>query len=348
MLINNVLFNTTLEAILDELQKQLEINHIPLLQKRMNSGNNIQVSCPYHKGGQERKPSMGIHKDNGICHCFTCGETHELHEMISFVFGYTDDYAGGHGWQWLLKNFMTIRAEERDDISFDTERHSGSRFSGSMASRNAMVNNGRSVGNIEDEDTRYISEEELDGYRYYHPYMWERKLTPKIVELFDIGYDKDSECITFPIKDVNGNCLFIARRSIKTKFFNYPENAEKPLYGLYELSTLPKFPDEIVVCESMLDALVVWVYGKYAVAMNGLGTALQFEQLRKLPCRKLILATDFDERGLKARKKLREQVRNKLICEYKMPYEYFREDGKPVKDLNDMTGEQFNGLKEVY
>ena len=176
------------------------------------------------------------------------------------------------------------------------------------------------------------------------------KVFPQCVELFDIGYDKNTRCITFPVRDIDGHCLFVARRSVDTKFFNYPQGVEKPLYGLYELYHWGEYnvsmylgsASEIIVCESMLDALTCWVYGKYAVALNGLGNDLQFKQLRELPCRKLILATDADERGMAARKRIRMNMRNtKIITEYIWNL-------KEAKDINDMSESQFNSLQEVF
>ena len=320
MIINNIPFTTTLEEILLELKTQLNINGINLLSITKNTNNDIMVQCPYHSNGQERKPSAGIRKSDGQFHCFACGETHSLQEVISYCFGW-NDILGVKGWEWLLKNFATISIEKRKPISLDVSR---------------KVNR-----NIQE----YISEKELDSYRYYHSYMWKRKLTPDIVEMFDIGYDKNTECLTFPQRDIHGNTLFIARRSVKTKYFNYPEDVEKPLYGIYELNQIYKqnngqLIDEVIVCESMLDALVCWVWGKYAVAMNGLGTPQQFKALKSLRCRKLILATDNDDKGLKARKKIRENVTNKIITEYILP--------KGKKDINDLTEEEFNNLKEVF
>ena len=98
--------------------------------------------------------------------------------------------------------------------------------------------------------------------------------------------------------------------------------------------------DEIIITESMLDALSFWQVGKCAVALNGLGHELQFKQLRELPCRKLILATDNDERGLLARKRIRENVKNKLFTEYIFPI------GR--KDANDCTQEELLNLEEVF
>ena len=351
MKIDDVQFNVELEDIIIELQLQLRANNINLIQRYNDTPFNIQVCCPYHNNGQERRPSAGIKKSDGIFHCFACGEVHTLPEMISYCFGYDD--LGAFGWSWLLKNFITIQIEERKDVELDygrsNDRHNVHGIS------NGNINFSRNGSNIE---RRFVSEEELDSYRYVHPYMYKRGLTDEVIEMFDIGYDVSTNCITFPIKDINGNCLFVARRSVVSKFFNYPEGAEKPLYGLYELYQQHKdhaikdknditrgysrsynFTD-VIVCESMLDALSFWTVGKYAVALNGLGNELQFKQLRELPCRKLILATDNDEAGMKARRRIRQNIKNKIITEYIFP--------KGRKDANECTKEELMNLEEVF
>lgn len=318
---NHVILDDT-QDILIELRKQLELNGVKRFAKFIDSGNNIQTNCPFHKEGQERKPSFGINKKTGECHCFGCGWSGTLSEMISNCFG-KDDF-GAYGNKWLIRNFLSVAVESRPDIDVDFCRRK----------------------KITSETKKYISEQELDSYRYTHPYMYKRKLTDEIIDLFDIGYDKNTECITFPNRDINGNCLFIARRSVKTKFFNYPQDVEKPVYGLYECNICAKtiknwFPDEIIICESMIDALTCWVYGKYAVALNGTGNENQFKTLKNMPNRKFILATDMDEAGLKARERIRQSLGNKLVTEYVW-------DINIAKDINDMSKEYFESLKEVF
>ena len=318
---NHVILDDT-QDILIELRKQLELNGVKRFAKFIDSGNNIQTNCPFHKEGQERKPSFGINKNTGECHCFGCGWSGTLSEMISNCFG-KDDF-GDYGNKWLIRNFLSVAVESRPDIDIDFYRRK----------------------KIMSETKKYISEQELDSYRYTHPYMYKRKLTDEIIDLFDIGYDKSTDCITFPNRDINGNCLFIARRSVKTKFFNYPQDVEKPVYGLYECNICAKtiknwFPDEIIICESMIDALTCWVYGRYAVALNGTGNENQFKTLRNMPNRKFILATDMDEAGLKARERIRQSLGNKLVTEYVW-------DINVAKDINDMNREYFDSLKEVF
>ena len=316
--------------VLNELKVQLELNGILRFAEFKVGPRNIQFNCPIHNDGQERKPSCGISTVNkeevpaGTVHCFTCGYTASLEQMISDCFGKDDD--GAFGKEWLIKNFLTISIENRKDIILDLER-----------------GNNRKT-------TSYVSEEELDSYRYYHPYMYKRRLTDEIIEKFDVGYDDHFElkdkfgkvksvlrCLTFPVRDINGNTLFIARRSVDIKFFHYPEGVDKPIYGLYEL---PKDANEIIVCESVLNTLTCYTYGKPSVALLGLGTEYQYDQLRKLPCRKIITALDPDGAGYRATERLKKALKgNKLVTSYVLP------EGK---DVNDLEKEEFENLEELF
>ena len=333
MKIDEIYYNCELEDVLTELQNQLIINGYPYLKKGFKrSGNSLQVQCPYHGGGQEKHPSYGIRRSDGIGHCFACGEIHTLPEFISACFD-KDDITGRFGRRWLNKNFNAIEVEERDDIELDLNRG------------NKKVK----------EHPNYVDEKELDSYRYYHPYWTERGIVEEdIIELFDLGYDKKTDSITFPVRDIDGNCLFVARRSVKIKFFNYPEGVEKPLYGLYELKQATQHQSyhmnitekghmpglynifEVIVCESMIDCILLWQAGYYAVALNGLGNQLQMKQLQSLPSRELILATDNDEAGYKARRTIRKNIKNKLISEIVFP--------NNIKDIGDCTIKQIENI----
>ena len=317
--------------VLQELKRQLEINGILRFASFKVGQRNIQFNCPIHNDGQERKASCGISTVNqegtpaGTVHCFACGYTATLDEMVSHCFGKDDN--GTFGKEWLIKNFLTVSVDNRKPINLDLTR----------SRKNRGVEH-------------FITEEELDSYRYYHDYMYKRKLTDEIIEKFDVGYDKHFElkdkdgkvtnvlrCVTFPVRDAEGNTLFIARRSVDTKFFHYPEGVEKPVYGLYEL---PKDANEVIICESIFNALTCYVYGKPAVALLGLGTKEQYEQLRRLPCRKFITALDPDNAGQKATVKLKRALgSSKLVTSFRIPY---------GKDINDLTLEEFENLEEIF
>jgi hypothetical protein len=318
-------------SVLHELKAQLAVNGIQRFATFKVGPKNIQFNCPIHNDGQEKKPSCGILTDNtskmpaGTVHCFTCSYTASLEKMISNCFGVDDD--GQFGIRWLIKNFRAVSIENRKDIILDFDRHP------------------KTAKTIE-----YVSEKELESYRYYHEYMKTRKLTDDVIEQFDVGYDnrfrlmtagstvpKHYKCLTFPVRDITGGTLFIASRSVNTKFFHYPEGVNKPVYGLYEL---PKDADEIIVCESIINALTCYVYGKPAIALLGLGTQYQYEQLRKLPARKFILALDPDEAGQRATERFKSALgKYKLITQYVIP---------TGKDINDLSQKEFENLLEIY
>ena len=323
MQIDNLILNATVYDIVSELKRQLAEHKIYYFAKIKDSGDDLMICCPYHKDGKERKPSMGIRKSDGLCHCFACGVTRSLPELISDCFG-TKDLT--FGYKWLVKNFSGYEVEERGDIILDYSR-----------TNNADVHN---VG------TAKITEEELDSYRYTHPYMYKRGLTDEIIEEFDIGYDKKTDSITFPVKDINGRCLFVARRTIKYKRFYLPKNLEKPIYGLYEVNNISvaasdDLIDEVWVCEGLFDCLRLWCNYHYAVAGFGcLFSDYQIRQLESLPTRKLVLALDNDEAGRQATERLKSKIKCKIISTVVLP--------KGRKDIGECTDEEIMNLQENF
>lgn len=283
-----------------------------------NGSENLMVTCISHKDGNESKPSCGVlktehnHRPTGTVHCFTCGYTATLPQMISDALGFED--GGLEGERWLINTFIDNLYEGREKLNLDLNR--------TKIKKNK----------------NYITEEELEQFRYYHNYMWKRKLTREVVELFDIGYDRNTRCITFPVNDLNGQCLFIARRSVDTKMFMLPKDIEKPVYGLDKV--LKNKQSEIIVCESVFNALTCYVYGKIpGVALFGTGAAHQYEILKKSGIRHYILAFDGDDAGDKGRRRFVENMKDYgFISYFQIPR---------GKDLNDLTKEEFDNLKEI-
>lgn len=304
-----------------------------ILRKIKKSGNNIMVCCPIHNEGQERKPSCGIstikRKDYpaGTFHCFSCGATGPFELFISQCFGYNDKTFGTN---WLLENFVTGETYERPDLLMDI-------------SRNNILKQVK-------KEVNYITEQELASYRFYHPYMWQRKLTPEIVEKYDIGYQKDfvvfedtntgykktDEVLTFPVRDINGNCLFVSRRSISGKSFYLPQDIEKPVYGIYEL---PENCDDVIICESVFNALTCVAYGRPALALFGTGADEQYQMLNKLPIRHYVLGLDPDKAGASGTWKLKKNLKGKILTKLVIP---------TGKDINDLNYEEFLSLNEIY
>lgn len=300
MRIENMDIGANIDTLLSELRSDITIEHRNYLVKPpKKSGKYRMVQCPFHKDGQENTPSMGIKEDGSICHCFTCGAVKTIPQLITKCLD-------KDGATWLREKFDGSNVSTRS-WGITLERPSNT--------------------------TKYVDKETLKYFNVKHPYMYERKLTDDIIEMFDVGYDKYTNCITFPVKDISGNILFFAKRAVDRKYFHYPESVEKPLYGIYELSKTNA--KEVYICESILDALFIWTCGKYAIALNGLGSWEQIKEIEQLLQRKIILALDNDERGKNAREKLKQRIKGKSI--YEIDYNSFGN----CKDVQDMTVEQF-------
>ena len=329
MIINGIQFDVEPVQILEELKSQLAANGVKRFYRMFDSAEDIMICCPYHKDGQERRPSAGIRKADGLLHCLACGKTVGFDEMIANCFGYADP---AWGYRWLIQNFAIVQVENRKEITYDISRHKAPTK----------------------KPTEFISDEELDSYRYTHPYLYERGLTDEIIERFDIGYDKKTDSITFPVRYWGisnfGKTMFVAKRSIKTKRFDLPKDMEKPLYGLYEIGEkvqnnwVPNrgfVADEIYVCEGLFDCLRLWCNGKYAVAGFGcLYSDYQMTLLQGLPTRKLVLAFDADKAGIDGADRVRMGLSGKIITEVILP------PGR--KDIGECTDEEIQSLSEVF
>ena len=305
---------------------------------RLN-GENLQSNCPFHKSGQERKPSFGVNGEIDMCHCFSCGWAGTIEEMISELYGYQDD--GKFGKRWLIKRFNTVEIETRPNIMEDFKNDNNTLCSSlynrsNKRSDRILCGKTRQVRLSDETEQKEITEEELDKYRYIHPYMYERGLTDEIIERFDIGYDRERKEITFPVRDIEGRCVFIAGRSTERKFFRLPKGMDKPIYcsHLFRYGTYTR----AYITESFLNCLTCWKYNKPAMAMIGTGHRKQYEILNKLPVREYILAFDPDEAGRKATERFRKNVHGKIIKELLYP---------DNRDINDLQ-EEFLNCKIIF
>ena len=175
MKVNGLQIDATPEQIVQKLSQQLEDEGTFIFRRTKSLGNNFQFSCPFHAGGTERHPSCGMSRnasysgskvtEAGTVHCFTCGYTAGLTEFVSNVLGRQD--GGFYGNQWLKRNFGTASEIVREGINREA-------FSRNRKAKKVQYST--------------IPEEELDKYRFIHPYMYERKLTDELIEMFDIGY----------------------------------------------------------------------------------------------------------------------------------------------------------------
>lgn len=321
LIVNSIPILVPIQTIVHDLSMNLKLEGRNTFHSFKQSGINIITNCPFHT---DNKPSFSILVQDkgeimaGHYNCFSCHRHGTLSELISkLLFGIEKDF-GIQGDKWLIDNYAEYELENRDSILILPHRE-------------------------EKKEIIYVPDSELDKYAYYHPYIINKRgIDKRIIDLFDVGYDahfklKESgneiPSITFPVRDIDGNCLFVARRAIRSKLFNYPASVLKPLYGIYELSRVQNWESKtLFITESIINCLTIWSAGGYAVALNGTGDEMQYEAIKNLPCRNIVLALDTgDNAGMNGTIKLWNALKDyKLLSWVKF---------NTKKDINDLWNE---------
>lgn len=316
MIINGLEVDVTLHQLLLDLRNSLSQNGIYMLHTIKPVGNNIMVSCPSHKNGQEKKPSCGISLTDtykgdrkipaGTAHCFTCDYTATITEFISLCFGYKD--GGLFGNKWIKANY---------NVSTSRTRHVNLNF-------NVRTSTKKHYDTIDDNL--------LEPYRYTVDYMYKRGLTDDVIEQFDIGYDEEQDAITIPVPDLKGDIKWVQRRLIKHKQYIIPQGINKTdfLLGASEVIKQHKEKEPVFIVESPFNMLTLWSLNYPAICLFGTGGGNQYEMLRKLPIRHYIIALDPDEAGIKGSKKLLKELDT-----YKILSKLHYTDNRDINELQD-------------
>lgn len=322
-----------INIVIDKLAEQ------GMLRPNRKIGDYYSCYCPFHNDGNERKPSSGILLHDqyrngqmypaGWFNCFTCHHSYQLPDFISELLKIHSIHQTGKA--WLEENIEGYNHEVEFEPLIPEDMMNG-------------VNNAFAIMSIKDkmktEKPSYISEQELAKYRFTVDYMYSRKLTDEVIEKFDVGFDanflptgrkKKIPCVTFPVRDVNGNTLFICRRSVEGKAFYLPSKVEKSVYGLYEL---PRGCESVIIAESCFNVLTCYVYGYPAVGLLGTGTPRQIAQLKRLGVKEFVLGMDPDEAGDSACRRLKNALKDVALVRRMVDI--------PIgKDINDLSKEEF-------
>ncbi len=309
--IGNKVILTPMEMILKTLQS--ELTNGKLKDIGYPKGSNIPVTCPCHKDGKERHPSCMVFADPddaetqyGKAHCFTCGYVATLPQFIADCF---DEDEEGFGEEWLLS---------RCETAFLTE-----------VSYLPPI-----VLEKKKEEPQFLDENVLKNFEYYHDYMWYRKLSKEVVDLFEVGYDPVKNMITFPVRDEKGRLVFITARSVVTKRFEIPETVKKPIYLLYYI--LQKRITNVAVVESQINALYLWSLNIPAICLFGTGSKYQMDILKRCGIRVFNLFFDGDEAGRKGARRFKAAMPDDIIVNT-----FILPDNK---DINDLTPDEITDL----
>ena len=311
-----------------------------LIRTNRITGNWFTVYCPFHNDGNEKKPSCGVLlKDEyrngkkypqGLWHCFSCGSVKSMTDAVTYIL--KSKHIDKDGLKWLSEHVPGFEIDADFDYLIPPDMMNN-------------ISNKYAVNYIQSKlksEQHFVSDEELAKYRFTVPYMYQRGLTDEIIEKFDVGVDmnwippgrkKKVPCITFPVRNSHGQTLFLCRRSIEGKLYNYPEDVIKPVYGI---DVIPKDCKSLVICESVINALTCWKWGYPSVALLGTGNSYQMQQLRELGVSEYVICMDGDDAGKRATSKIKKALKSNAII-----WTIHMIDGK---DVNDIDKETFDRL----
>lgn len=306
LVIDNKIIITPMLQILEQLQYELRKINGKLSDIELKNNRNISVTCPCneHKGGFENHPSCQVFADPdddeimyGTVHCFTCGYKATLPQFIGYCFEEDEEF----GKEWLLLRCETAFISEvryLPEIVLDKK-----------------------------ESLKLLDESELLKYKYYHSYMWQRKLTKEIVDLFEVGYDPKQNMLIFPVRDEKARLRFITGRSVNSHRFMIPKNVDKPVYLLYYVKQ--QGLSRVAICESQINTLYLWSLGIPSVGLFGTGSETQYDILNKSGIRIMDLFFDGDAAGRKGIERFKKNIRDDIIINT-----HILPEGKDVNDLS--------------
>ena len=283
------------------------------------TGDEVAITCPFHKEGKEQQPSCFIYVGEdekipwGTFHCFTCGEKGGLIKFIAKCFDRNYSFAK----EWLKQYFTEKVVAENSPLALGIEDEIS--FKKLTSTNNTNYK-------------QYLSEEILNKFQSWHPYMAKRNISIEIANRFQVSYDTSTKTIVFPVRDKYGNLVFLTRRSVEGKKFYIDANASKIVYLLNE--AIKNNYKQVIVVESQINALVSYSYGFPAVALFGAGTTEeQINELNSTSIIHYILMYDNDEAGRKGASKFKKLIKKDVfITDILMP---------KGKDVADCSKEEF-------
>jgi len=163
---------------------------------RKSGDSNIQCRCPFHKGGQETKPSFSVNVEMGLFHCFTCHESGTIPTMLTLL-GLppeTVDRETKHIRQSIRENLESMKIRRL------SEQHTRDPFRAHTV----------------------ISEAILSGYRWCPMQLVNDGFQWEWLQYLQVGVDRKNQRITYPVRDIYGNLAgFVGGRTMSGQYPKY-------------------------------------------------------------------------------------------------------------------------------
>lgn len=268
-------------------------------------GDNFAIICPFHS---ETKPSCSISEENGMFHCFGCGERGSFAKLM-------EEIDSKYVWRGFEEEEVEIVKQKKIRLS---EKVLGEFKPAHLVSASEYyIRTQRKIWDYKSFDLRYCT----------------------------ISSRKGRWCgrIIFPIYDLKGKFLSISGRTIfnvQPKSLKYPKVRVNTFYGVKQLPE--GWEDFVVIVEGEFDAIYLQQFGVPAIALLGTGvkrfTNEQMDYL--LTKKKVVVSLDGDEAGRKATLQLTKQLAGLVhVRVMELPF---------GKDPNDLKREEVEGIYKDF
>jgi DNA primase len=146
---------------------------------RPSGATNVITKCPFHKGGEERKPSFSINLNEGLFHCFTCHEAGTV--------------------KTLLKKLQVPASSIDAELAIIKPHLDAQRRIFVIEKENQFVNRDPFLAD-------YVLPEALLGvYELCPQKLIEDGFDQNLLKEMEVGYDRHNNRIMYPLRDMYGN-----------------------------------------------------------------------------------------------------------------------------------------------
>lgn len=158
--------------------------HLPESGFRTSGSGNVIGRCPFHKGGQERKPSFSVSLTKGVFHCFTCQEAGSL-------------------WS-LLEKLRVPPSAIRTELAIIKPQLDTQRENVRIERENAFSNRDPFITKSE------LPEAILGVYDYVPEHLVHAGFSPQVLHEQEVGFDQSQDRVTYPLRDMYGTLAGIS------------------------------------------------------------------------------------------------------------------------------------------
>lgn len=312
---------STLEVsgFLDEFEKDEVKRNVDIIDLFQSFGVSLEKKgsgymglCPFH---EDSDPSLSVDKDKGLFHCFGCGASGDVFDLVmkmqSISFKEALSFLRGGDFTSVDKVLPVKKAKKSEPESPVL----------SSISLDAITDYYHSQLSGHKEAVEYLESRKLLDWEVLNRLKvgfasgdLKGKVSEKqFLELTDIGIftDKGSEaftgCLVFPLLDSAGKTVSFYGRKINSRAKIKHLYLKGPHRGLFNGDALKVYPERIVLCESIIDALSLIIAGVQNTipiyGTNGV-TSDHIQGLKENRIKEIVLAFDNDKPGRGAVEKL--------------------------------------------